>query len=58
MTYTIDVWHSTTFPVSDQGDWRRYRIAAPDAVTAELIACQITASHPGWTPIKSVVIDW
>lgn len=58
MIYTVDVWHSDTFPVSEPDDWRRYRIEAPDAVTAELIACQMTASHRGWTPVKSVVIDW
>lgn len=58
-TFTVDVWHSTSFPVNPHGDdWRRYRIEAPDAVTAELIACQWTASHRGWTPVRSVVVDW
>jgi hypothetical protein len=57
--YAVDVWHSTTFPVGrDPDDWRRYRIEAPNAVTAELIACQMTASHKGWTPVRSIVIDW
>lgn len=58
MIYTIDVWHSVTFPVNDQGDWRRYRVEAPDAATAELIACQMAASHRGWTPVRSTIIDW
>jgi hypothetical protein len=57
--FTVDVWHSTRFPVSPDGDdWRRYRIEARDSVTAELVACQMAASHPGWTPVRSVVIDW
>lgn len=59
MTYTIDVWHSTTFPVGrEPDDWRRYRIDASSATEAELTACQMTASHRGWSPVRSVVVDW
>lgn len=56
--FTVDVWHSTRFPVDPDQDWRRYRVETPDAVTAELVACQMTASHKGWTPTRSVVVDW
>lgn len=58
-TFTVDVWHSTTFPVGPvPDDWRRYSIEAKDGTEAELIACQMTASRGGWTPVRSVVIDW
>ena len=57
--WTIDVWHSTTFPVGrTPDDWRRYRVAADTATEAELIACQMTAAHTGWTPVRSVVVEW
>ena len=57
--WTVDVWHSVTFPVGrEPDDWRRYRVAAGNAVEAELVACQMTASHGGWTPVRSVVVDW
>jgi hypothetical protein len=59
MVFTVDVWHCASFPVSaEPDDWRRYVIAAADAVEAELVACQMTASHHGWTPVRSVVVDW
>lgn len=59
MIYTVDVTISTRFPVTAHGDdWRRYVIEAPDATTAQLIACQMAASHHGWTPVASVVTDW
>ena len=59
MIYTVDVWHSTTFPAGrEPDDWRRYVISADDATEAELIACQMTAAHTGWTPVKSSVIEW
>jgi hypothetical protein len=58
-TWTVDVWHSRTFPVSAHGeDWRRYIVEADSAVEAEMVACQMAASHGGWTPVRSVVIDW
>lgn len=57
-TFTVDVWHSTHFPVQPDEDWRRYIISAPNATEAELIACQMAASHGGWTPTRSIVIDW
>lgn len=57
MIFTVDVWHSTRFPVDAHGDdWRRYVIAAASPVEAELVACQMAASHGGWTPIRSVVL--
>lgn len=57
--WTVDVWFSTTFPVGTQPDgWRRYRICAAGPVEAALVACQMAASHGGWTPVRSVVIDW
>lgn len=58
MIFTVDVWHSTHFPVIPDEDWRRYIVAADNATEAELIACQMTASHSGWTPTRSIVIDW
>ena len=55
----MDVWFSLTFPVGPEPDgWRRYVIAAENAVEAELIACQMAASARGRTPVGSVVIDW
>lgn len=57
--WTVDVWHSDTFPVGPgPHDWRRMIVEAPDATTAELIACQWAASIEGRTPVQSVVIDW
>lgn len=57
--FTVDVWHSLTFPVgAEPDDWRRYRIAADTAVEAELVACQMAASARGRTPVHSVVVDW
>ena len=59
MMWSVDVWHSTTFPVAaEPEDWRRYRVVADTATEAELIACQMTAAHTGWTPVRSVVVDW
>ena len=57
--WTVDVWHSLTFPVGPEPDgWRRYRVVAADAVEAELVACQMAASAGGRTPVRSVIIDW
>jgi hypothetical protein len=59
MQFSVDVWFSESFPVgAAPDDWRRFRVKAPCAVEAELVACQITASHAGRTPVRSVVIDW
>ncbi len=58
-TYTVDVWFSESFPVGrEPDDWRRFRIAAPTWVEAELVACQWVANAQGCTPVRSVVIDW
>lgn len=54
--FTIDVWHSWTFPVTPDQDWRRYIISARDATEAELLACQMAARYG--TPTRSTVIDW
>lgn len=55
--WTIDVWFSTHFPVRPDGDgWVRYQIDMPDPVAAELAACQMTANHRGWTPVRSVIL--
>jgi hypothetical protein len=56
-TFTVDVWISTTFPVNPDGDgFHRFVVSAPDGTSAELIACQMAASHPGHTPVRSVVL--
>lgn len=57
--WTVDVWHSLTFPVGPEPDgWRRYRVLARGPVEAELVACQMAASSGGRTPVRSVVVDW
>ena len=55
MLWTVDVWHSTTHPPRKE-DWRRYRVEAPDATEAELIACQMA-----WRfgcAVESTIIEW
>lgn len=57
--FTVDVGFSDSFPVRSAGDgWHRFWVEAEDGTTAELTACQMTASHPGRTPVWSVVVDW
>jgi hypothetical protein len=59
MEWTVDVWHSLTFPVGPEpDDWRRYRVLAGSPVEAKLVACQMAASSGGRTPVHSVVVDW
>lgn len=57
-TFTVDVFISTTFPVSDVDDgcFHRIVVSAPDGTAAELTACQMAASHGGFTPVRSVVL--
>lgn len=66
----MDVWFSRTFPVrADGDDWRRVILAAPDATSAELMACTVVArpfSGPAGplvvgqrgTPVRSQIIEW
>jgi hypothetical protein len=53
-TWTVDVWFSTTFPVTPDQDWRRVIVTADDPTEAELIACQIVARLG--TPTRSSVL--
>lgn len=56
MLWTVDVWFSTTFPVTPDQDWRRVHVTAPNPTEAELIATQIVARHG--TPTRSSIIEW
>jgi hypothetical protein len=56
-TWVVDVWYSTSFPVSEATtDWRRVIVTADNPNEAELTACQIVARLG--TPTRSSIIEW
>jgi hypothetical protein len=58
LVYTVDVAVALRRPPR-VGRWRRFRLAAPDGLTAELVACQWAESTPGVVmAVESVVVDW